>query len=274
MRRLLRDLRKIFFSKYLFFAPFFILFSYYFVIYPFRTEDQSALRVGTDGIYPPHSFHAQDGRGELTGFDIDLIKEVAHRLNLKVEFFETAVSGLITGLDTNRYDVLVNVAITPERQKKYDFSIPYIAHRVLLVVRSDQQDIRSFKDLTDKTVAQILGTDLSRFAKELKSHLVFSHNFEQSLQLLLSKRTDATMIPDIPFFNFLERRPHDGNLFKIADRMKDNSAVAFMMRKGNNKLTRSINEILCAIHLDGTYKKIFDRYFDKNIISSVPGCSS
>ncbi|PWL04356.1 amino acid ABC transporter substrate-binding protein, partial [Candidatus Liberibacter asiaticus] len=45
-------------------------------------------------------------------------------------------------------------------------------------------------------------------------------------------------------------------------------------RKGNNKLTRSINEILCAIHLDGTYKKIFDRYFDKNIISSVPGCSS
>nr|UDE22524.1 hypothetical protein LOCUS_590 [Candidatus Liberibacter asiaticus] len=159
-------------------------------------------------------------------------------------------------------------------KKNNDFSIPYIAHRVLLVVRSDQQDIRSFKDLTDKTVAQILGTDLSRFAKELKSHLVFSHNFEQSLQLLLSKRTDATMIPDIPFFNFLERRPHDGNLFKIADRMKDNSAVAFMMRKGNNKLTRSINEILCAIHLDGTYKKIFDRYFDKNIISSVPGCSS
>ncbi|AKK20651.1 transporter substrate-binding domain-containing protein [Candidatus Liberibacter africanus] len=274
MQRLILHLRKIFFSKYVLCASLFIIVAYYFIPYPLHLTNQSVLRIGTDGIYPPHSFHTKNGGGELTGFDIDLIKEIAHRLNLKVKFFETAVSGLIAGIDTNRYDVLVNVSVTPLREKKYSFSTPYITHNLLLIVRSDEQNIHSFKDLSDKKVVQILGTDLSRFTKELASHLIFSHNFEQSLQLLLSKRADATMIPDIPFLNFLERRPNEAHFFKIADRIKNNNAIAFMLRKDNDELKKSINETLCAIHLDGTYKKIFNKYFDDNMKPSIPICPS
>ncbi|KGB27724.1 amino acid ABC transporter substrate-binding protein [Candidatus Liberibacter solanacearum] len=274
MHHLFRYSKIIFFLKYMIFTPLLIFLLYYFIIYNPHIKDQSILRVGTDGIYPPHSFHSQHGKGELVGFDIDLIKEIAHRLNLKIVFFETMVNGLITGIDTNRYDVLVNVAITPSREKKYYFSIPYITHTVLLIVRSDEKNIHNFNDLTDKIVVQILGTDLSRVAKELKAHLIFSHNFEQSLQLLLSKRANATMIADIPFFDFLKHGPNNGHLFKIADRIKESSNIGFMIRKGNDKLKKSIDETLCAIHRDGTYKKIFSKYFEKDVISNVPICSS
>ncbi|MEG8099530.1 transporter substrate-binding domain-containing protein [Candidatus Liberibacter brunswickensis] len=274
MHRIILHLRSIFFPKYILCALLLIISPCYSVLYPCDKEKRSVLRVGTDGIYPPHSFHSKNGIGELIGFDIEIIKDIANRLNLKIEFFETAVSGLIAGLDTNFYDVLVNVAITPNRLKKYIFSTPYITHNLLLIVRINENNIHSFKDLEKKKVVQILGTDLSQFAKELTSKLIFSNNFEQSLQLLLSKRADATMIPDIPFLNFLEIRPNDGRLFKIADHIKNNNSIAFMLRKDDTTLKKSINEALCEIYLDGTYKKIFDKYFDESVISNVKVCSS
>ncbi|PTL86457.1 MAG: amino acid ABC transporter substrate-binding protein [Candidatus Liberibacter europaeus] len=271
-------LKQLYFSKYVVLSVFLcIIFLLFFIILGYvnfssKNNTSIVLRVGTDGTYPPHSFHSENGKGELIGFDIDLIKEVANRLNLKTEFFETKTSSLIFGIDANRYDILVSVTITKERQKGYDFSIPYISNSLLLIVRNDEKNINSFNDLAGKTVAQIMGTNLFQLAQELKANLIFSGNFEQSLQLLSSGRTNATMIPDAPFFYFLKKNNIEGNKFKIADRQDNNGYIGFMMLKRNNKLKELIDKTLCEIRLDGTYEKIFTKYFGKDVSPDLPYC--
>src|SRR5690606_31448482 len=62
------------------------------------------LRIGTEGTYAPFTFH--DASGALVGFDVELGREVAKRLGVKVEFLEGRWDGLIAGLDANRYDAV------------------------------------------------------------------------------------------------------------------------------------------------------------------------
>lgn len=271
-------LKQLVFSKYIILTISCAIFLVFFVIYfnnsSLNTDKKSVLRIGTDGTYPPHSFHTDNGKGELVGFDVDLIKEVAKRLNLEAKFFETRTDSLLFGIDINRYDVLVNVAITQERNKRYNFSIPYLSHNLLLIVRSDEKNIKSFRDLEDKKVAQILGTSLLKLAEDLKANVVYSENFDQSLQLLLNTRTDATMVPENPFIYFTKNHSSKGNKFKIADSMNDKWSIGFMTSKSNNKLKKHIDKTLCEIISDGTYKKIFDIYFEKTVSPNILNCTS
>ncbi|AHA28183.1 transporter substrate-binding domain-containing protein [Candidatus Liberibacter americanus] len=273
-------LKQLFLSKYKYvvLTISFVTFIAFLFIYSnnesFNTNQKHILRIGTDGTYPPHSFHTDNGKGELMGFDIDLIREVAKRLNLEAKFFETRTDSLIFGIDTNRYDVLVNVAITEERKKIYNFSIPYLSNNLLLIVRNDEKNINSFNDIKGKKVAQILGTSLLKLAEKLKADLIYSDNFEQSLQLLFNKRTDATMVPENPFIYFTKNHRSKSNQFKIADSINEKWSIGFMISKKNDKLKKNIDKTLCEIISDGTYKKIFNRYFEKNDSPNIVNCTS
>ncbi|MFL6556744.1 MAG: transporter substrate-binding domain-containing protein, partial [Bacillus sp. (in: firmicutes)] len=78
-------------------------------------KDKGTLLVGTEGTYPPFTFH--DTSGNLTGFDVDLATEVAKRLGVKPEFKETQWDAMFAGLDAKRFDMIANeVGIRPDRQ--------------------------------------------------------------------------------------------------------------------------------------------------------------
>ena len=69
-------------------------------------------------------------------------------------------------MDAKRYDMVLNeVAITPERLKKYDFSDPYITSKAVIVVHSDNQSIKSFADLKGKKSSQSLTSNFAQLAK-------------------------------------------------------------------------------------------------------------
>lgn len=107
------------------------------------------IKIGTEGTYPPFTFH--DTTGSLVGFDIEISREVAARLGLKAEFVEGKRDGLIAGLDSKRYDFVANeVTVTEARKAKYDFSTPYIVSKAVLIVREDEALIKAFADLKGK----------------------------------------------------------------------------------------------------------------------------
>ena len=62
-----------------------------------------SLKLSTAGTLYPQSFH--NDKNELTGYDVEIMKEVAKRLNLKVEFTEMGVDGMLTALDSGRTDI-------------------------------------------------------------------------------------------------------------------------------------------------------------------------
>lgn len=235
---------------------------------PARADDldtirkAGVIRIGTEGTYAPFTFH--DAQNKLVGFDVEIGEEVAKRLGVKPQFLEGKWDGLIAGLDAGRYDVVINqVGITDARKAKYDFSQPYIASKAVLIVRDGDDAIKSFADLKGKRAAQSLTSNFGKLAEANGATLVGTDGFDQSIQLVLTGRADATINDSLSFLDFKKHKP-DAKV-KIAAEQKDAEYSGIILRKGNPELVAALNAALDAIKADGTYAKISDRYFGADV---------
>ena len=164
------------------------------------------IKIGTEGTYAPFTYHDADNK--LVGFDVEIGEEIAKRLGVKPEFVEGKWDGLIAGLDVKRYDVVINqVGITEERKAKFDFSDPYIASKAALIVKEDNADIKGFGDLKGKKAAQSLTSNYGKIAEGAGAELVGTDGFDQSIQLLLTGRADATINDSLSFLDFKKHKP-------------------------------------------------------------------
>lgn len=221
-----------------------------------------ALKIGTEGTYAPFTYH--DESGKLVGFDVEIGEAIAARLGVKAEFLEGKWDGLIAGLDASRYDAVINqVGITAERQKKYDFSEPYIASKAVLIVRADDDSIKGFEDLKGKKAAQSLTSNFGKLAVESGAELVGTDGFDQSIQLVLTGRADATINDSLSFLDFKKHKP-EANVRIAAEKAgADHSGV--IIRKGEPELLEAINQALADIQSDGTYLAISEKYFGQDV---------
>ncbi|MDE1482038.1 amino acid ABC transporter substrate-binding protein [Xenorhabdus bovienii] len=219
-------------------------------------------KVGTEGTYPPFTYH--DQANKLTGFDVDIAREVAHRLNVKPEFMEVKWDGLIAGLDAKRFDAVINqVGVTPEREAKYSFSIPYTASQVVLITRDNNSDIKTFADIKGKRSAQSLTSNYGQLATSNGAHLVSTDGFNQAIDLVATGRADATLNDRLSFLDFKKQRP-DAPV-KIVAQQADASKSAVLLRKGDPELVAAINKALQDLKDDGTYARISEKYFGTDI---------
>ena len=220
------------------------------------------LKVGTEGTYAPFTYH--DESGKLTGFDVEIAEAIASKLGDKAQFIEGKWDGLIAGLDANRYDTVINqVGITDARKQKYDFSEPYIASKAVLIVRDGDDSIKSFADLKGKKAAQSLTSNFGKLATEAGAELVGTDGFDQSIQLVLTKRADATINDSLSFLDFKKHKP-DAPV-KIVAQQENADYSGIIIRKGEPELLEAINKALADIKADGTYKKIADKYFGQDV---------
>ncbi|MGO4437321.1 amino acid ABC transporter substrate-binding protein [Rhizobium sp. RAF56] len=220
------------------------------------------LKVGTEGTYAPFTYH--DDSGKLVGFDVEIAEAVAQKLGVKAQFQEGKWDGLIAGLDANRYDTVVNqVGITEARKQKYDFSEPYIASKAVLIVKDGNSYIKDFADLKGKKAAQSLTSNFGKLAEQSGATLVGTDGFDQSIQLVLTGRADATINDSLSFLDFKKHKP-DAPVQIVAQQANaDYSGI--IIRKGEPELLEAINKALADIKADGTYTKIADKYFGQDV---------
>ena len=225
-----------------------------------------AIKIGTEGTYAPFTFHDASG---LTGFDVEIGRAIAQHLGVKAEFVEGKWDGLIAGLDAKRYDVVINqVGITEARQAKYDFSDAYISSPAALVVRNDNKDIKTFADLKGKRSANTLTSNFGKLAQSYGAEIVPVQGFNESVDLLLSRRVDATVNDKLSFLDFKKQKPNAPLVAVAYADGKDLNASGVLMRKNNPELREAINKALADIKADGTYKKISEKYFGTDLSAS------
>ncbi|WP_042353931.1 amino acid ABC transporter substrate-binding protein [Bacillus rubiinfantis] len=228
-----------------------------------RVKDDGKILIGTEGTYPPFTFH--DTNGKLTGFDVELAQEVAKRLGVKAEFKETQWDALFAGLDAKRFDMIANeVGIRPDRQKKYEFSDPYIKSSAVLVVREDNNTVKKFADIKGLNSAQSLTSNYGDMAKKYGAKLIGVEGFQQAAELLVQKRVDVTINDNIAYLDYRKQKP-DAPI-KIVATSKSASASGFMFRKKSETLVDEVNKALKEIVDDGTYEKISKKWFGENVL--------
>jgi putative S-methylcysteine transport system substrate-binding protein len=122
----------------------------------FSAGEDNILRVGTSGDYAPFTYKE---KGVVTGFDIAVVEAIAKKIGYQVKWEVADFVGLFGQLDSGRIDTVANqLSITPERQKKYQFSQPYEFSGDVFVVKQDNTNIKGIHDLKGKTVGVGFGT--------------------------------------------------------------------------------------------------------------------
>lgn len=228
-----------------------------------KVKADGKILIGTEGTYAPFTYH--DESGKLTGFDVEVAQEVAKRLGVKAEFKETQWDAMFAGLDAKRFDMIANeVGIRPDRQEKYDFSSPYISSSAVLIAAKDNDKVKAFEDIKGLKSAQSLTSNYGDMAKKYGATLVGVEGFQQAVELLGQKRVDVTINDNIAYLDYTKHKP-DAPI-KIVATAKDASQSAFMFRKNSNTLVDAVNKALKDMIADGTYTKISEKWFGKDVL--------
>lgn len=157
------------------------------------TEQTKTISVGTEGTYRPYSYTDKDGN--LVGIEVDIMKLLAKDLGADVKFTVAPWDGLIAGVDAGKYPVVINnLAVTDERMKKYDFTIPYTRDVAKFAVREDSP-LKSIDDLSPQIkAAQSSTSNLGMLAKDTYGlNIVAVDGFVQAVDLVSSGRADVTL---------------------------------------------------------------------------------
>ena len=218
--------------------------------------------VGTDAAYAP--FESQNEKGEIVGFDIEVVQAVAKKAGIEVKFVNTPWEGIFNALGQGDRDMIVSaVTITAERKGTMDFSDPYFDAQQLIAVKETSK-VTKFADLKKLKVGVQTGTTGDEAVTKLLGKTSAAIKRFESTPLALKELeaggVDAVVADNGVVVNYVANNP--GGKFKsIADKefVPEQSGIA--LKKGNTELQAKLNKGLAEIRADGSYDTIFTKYF-------------
>lgn len=228
-----------------------------------QVQEDGVLTVGTEGTYRPFSFH-EEGSGDLTGYDVEIVTAVAEKLDVEVAFEETQWDAMFAGLESGRFDVIANqVTINDEREESYLFSAPYTVSNGVIVTLTDEQEISSFEDLEGRTTAQSLTSNWYDLAVESGAEVESVEGWAQSVSLLEQGRVDATINDKLTYLDY--QATEDNENIEIAAETDEQSEAALTFRQGSESLVEAVDEALAELAEDGTLTEISEKYFEADV---------
>lgn len=229
-----------------------------------QIQEKGEIIIAMEGTWAPWTYH--DESGTLVGFDVEVGQQIAQALGVEATFVEGEWDGLLAGLDAGRYDIMINgVDITEERADAYDFSDPYAYNRTAVIVSADNTDITSMEDLEGKHTANTISSTYAEVAEQYGAEVTGVDDLNQTFELLLSGRIDATLNAEVTYYDYMEAHP-DANL-KIACLDPEATQVAIPFRKGEDtaSLREAVNQALADMRESGTLVELSEKYFGTDI---------
>ncbi len=225
-------------------------------------KSKGEIVIAMEGTWAPWTYH--DESDKLVGYDVEVAQGIADRLGVKATFVEGEWDGLLAGLDAGRYDIMVNgVDMTEERQEKYDFSTPYAYNRMAVIVNNDNGDITSMEDLNGKQTANTISSTYAEVAESYGATVTGVDDLNQTIELLLSGRIDATLNAEVTYYDYMKEHPDAA--IKIACLDENATAVGIPMPKNSGKLVEEVNKALADMAADGTLTALSEKYFGTDI---------
>lgn len=225
-------------------------------------KTKGELTIGVEGTYSPYSYRKN---GKLTGFEVELGKDVAKQMGLKAKFVPTKWDSLIAGLGSGKYDVVMNdITQTPERAKQYNFSKPYIQSRYALIVPKNSK-ISSLKQLKGKKVVAGTGTNNATLVKKYGGKLSPDGDFSSALGMVRQHQAVATVNSREAWYAYTKQ--HSSNGLKMVDVSREAKPVKIsaLFNKKDTQVQSSYNKALTHLQKNGTVKKLSQKYFGADI---------
>ncbi|MCT8975424.1 ABC transporter substrate-binding protein [Clostridium sp. CX1] len=223
-----------------------------------RIKKNGKLVLGTSADYPPYEFHKSiNGKDEIVGFDIEVAKEIAKDLGVKLEVKDMKFDGLLAALDQGNVDIVVaGMTPTPEREKNVDFSnVYYQAVQTIVVRASDKDKIKSTDDLKGKKIGVQKGAIQEQIAQKQVSGAqpVALGKISDLMLALKSNRVDAVIV-ELPVATSNVNANKDLVISDIKLQTEEaGSAAAF--KKGSSDLVKEVNKTLDRLKAEKSVDK-------------------
>ena len=236
------------------------------------TITPGVLTIGMEIGYPPMEYYDADGKTPI-GFDIDMGKAIAKNMGVDYKFVDTAWDGIFAGVNTGKYDcIMSSVTINESRQEKHNFSKPYIANTLAMVLLKNTK-------IAARTPEECTGLDVA-FQSETTSDIYMMELADEGLQFtprryekvmycfdeLKLGRVDV-IITDLPVA--MDYVAAADSPFEIVWYNPEPELFGVCMKKGNDALTAAIDKALDELYADGTLVEISKKYFDADLITQA-----
>jgi ABC-type amino acid transport substrate-binding protein len=225
---------------------------------------QGKLLVGTDTPYPPFEIGQPP---DISGYDIEVLNEVAKRLNLDVTYQDTSFDTIFRDLGQGKFDIVAAAStILPDRERTVDFSDPYYLTPQSLLV-AEGSDISTVDDLGGTTVGAQDGTTGEFYAQDETdaSDVRGYPEGPDAINALKAGQVDAVIID----FAVAEDAVSKQSGIEIAQKIVTNELYGFPVAEDNNGLREQVNGALAEMKEDGTFVKLYKKYFKEQPPESV-----
>ncbi len=235
------------------------------------TNDKK-LVIGVDDNFPPMGF--RDESGNIIGFDIDLAKEVARRMNADVEFKPIDWSKKREVITSGEVDMIWNGLDINDRRKEYMiFTRPYMDDRQVILVRKNfEEEIYSEGDLEGKIIGTQDGSTSADYINEnpklrnsIRDHKSYS-KFSDVLTSLKKSEVDVLLCDELIARYEFNKNPSDIKFIDIKIGSTMETAIGF--RKDNVQLRDEVQKVFDSMVKDGTAKKISEEWFGADLIKT------
>ena len=229
-----------------------------------RVKERGVLRVGVKNDAPYLGF--VDEKGELAGFEIDLVKDIARRLEVNVEFEPVKASNRVQLLQQGRIDLIfATVSHYRGRDKVVDFTLPYLYTPQTLLVKKDS-GIKSVADLKGKIVGLDAGSGAVKKIPlvQPKAKIQTFQSWPEAFFALERGTVDAIATDNILLAGLRAATP-DPSQYELLGKSGFYSGgyYAAVVCENDSKSRDTINFLLQDQWKDGTWQRAFDKWLGK-----------
>ncbi|NAY90059.1 MAG: transporter substrate-binding domain-containing protein [Desulfurococcales archaeon] len=226
------------------------------------SSSQRILKVGTSPDFPPFEFI--DDKGNIVGFDIDLVNTLANMTGYKVQIVSMSFDSLILALQNKQIDVIAaGLTIRPDREKVVAFTIPYWNATMSIVVRNGSSFMpKSLDDLVGKTVGAETSTTGEMLLKDYVNqtgkqiNIKSYENFILIVQDLVNGKLDAAMIDTPVAQSFTKQYP-----VTISATIDTGQRFALAVNKDDTQLLNQLNAALQQLLNSPEWDKLVSKWF-------------
>ncbi len=218
--------------------------------------------VATHAVFAP--FESVGTNGKIEGFDIDVMDAIAAKSSLQIKYKDTPWEGIFNSLNSGEADIVASgVTITDVRKQSMDFSEPYFEANQLIAVKPDST-AASFNDVKGKTIGVLNASTGEEIVAKLigkdNANIKRYESTAMSLQELAAGGVNSVVGDNGVVKHFIAHNPNV-KLKLVEDKTFEPEYYGFVVKKGNTELQGKINAGLKAIKADGTYDKIYAKWF-------------
>lgn len=237
-----------------------------------RIQEEGVLTVGTSGTLLATSFRDEES-GELTGFEVEVVRELGKRLDLDIEFRELGFDEMLTSVSTGQLDMAANdIEVTEDMTDKFLFSTPIkYSYGTAVVRKDDLSGIESLEDLEDKKAAGASTSVYMQIARDYGAEEVTYDNATNEIYLrdVSIGRTDV-ILNDYYLSTFGVAAFPELNITIHPDIKYLPSEVGLVMNEDNEELLEQVNGALEEMLADGTISDISAEFFGGADVSIEP----